>query len=155
MRKLRIYLSRKMGGRPSLEVLKEGWDIWTLCDQLGMEAVDPAHGEGLSETMEPITLNADYNTMKRYVAKDDYALSTCDVYLCCTGDTPSDGAWDEKGQAQYKLKIPVVLIAPKRASGQLMGYANIKADAIFATAEEAVAFIADHYKGGFDAIHRA
>jgi len=139
----RVYLAGKMGGRMGAEVLSERKIATLLCEDAGLEAVDPATTESL-DPLSVVDLRMNYVTMKSYVAKDEYAIRTCDVLLVLTGDTPSEGTGLEFGLA-LQLGIPVVLVAPKRAVGALMGFWNIKADAIFPTVEEAVDFIATNY----------
>lgn len=143
--RFKVYLAGKMGGRPSSEVLAERDRAIAACEARNLAYIDPAFNEGLQDTLAPVDLQSTYLTMKNYVAKDEYAISQCQALLVLTGDTPSDGTGWEMGLAHFKLHIPVVMVAPKRASGQLMGFGNIKADAIFATVEEAVEFIVTNY----------
>lgn len=142
----RIYLAGKMGGRPGFEVLTERQYALECCLSWDLDAIDPAIGEGIDPT-KPVDLGMDYLTMKSFVAKDEYAIRTCDVMLVLTGDMPSEGTGWEMGLAHFELKMPIVMVAPKRVSGTLMGFSNIKVDAIFSTVEEAVEFIAENYGG--------
>ena len=144
----RVYLSGKMGGRTGHEVKAERAYAIELCLEHGLTPIDPGKNEHIQDTNEPISLQCTHTVMKSFVAKDNYAVDNSDVVLVLTGDTTSDGTWFEMGRAIYKCHIPVVMVAPKRAAGELVGFSNIMADAIFSTIEEAVKFIADNYTGG-------
>lgn len=141
---IRVYLAGKMGGRLGSEVLDERDHAVDVCEETDLIPVDPARNEHIDPDL-PVDLRMDYLTMKAFVAKDEYAITNCQVLLVLTGDTPSEGTGWEMGLAHFKLEIPVVLVSPKRVAGELMGFSNIKADAIFATVEEAAEFIADNY----------
>lgn len=109
------------------------------------EVYDPAANELDPIVNEPVNLKFSLNTMKAFVSKDEAALRKCDVLLVLTGDYPSDGTWHEIGLAHYERKIPVVYVSPKRARGELVGFSNVKAHAIFETIEEACEFILQNY----------
>lgn len=141
---LRVYLAGRMGGRLGREVLLERACAVACCEDADLEAIDPAKHENINPD-EVVNLQLDYLTMKSFVAKDEFAIRNCHALLVLTGDTPSEGTGWEMGLAHFELGIPVVMVAPKRVAGELMGFSNIKADAIFATVEEAVEFIAEHY----------
>lgn len=148
---MRVYLAGKMGGRLGLDVLTERARAIAECQRLGLVPVDPAHGEYI-EPNKVVDLKMDYRTMQSFVSKDEYAIRHCQALLILTGDTPSEGTGLEFGLA-LQLGIPVVIVSPKRASGDLMGFWNIKASAIFATVEEAVHYLATNYKEAYHAIH--
>lgn len=138
-----VYLSGKMGGLIVRDVLAMRAKAVELCKKLGLSWYDPAASEGL-EALDPdgkIDLSIDYNTMVEYVRKDDGNLDSCTVVLVLTGDTCSDGTWWEMARAYYMLSIPIVLVAPKRATGELMGFSNVKTPYIFETLEGALVFI--------------
>jgi len=140
----RVYLAGAMGGRLGSEVLTERAHATQVLEENGVEVYDPAAGEGIDPAL-PVDLQMSYLQMKNFVAKDEFAIRNSHVLLVLTGDRSSEGTAWEMGLAHFELGIPVVLVAPKRASGQLMGFSNIKADAIFATVEEAAAFIGEQY----------
>lgn len=139
----RVYLAGKMGGRLGLEVLAEREIAVRLCEEADLMPLDSAKNEDIKPG-KVVDLRMDYLTMKAFVAKDEYAIRSAQALLILTGDTPSEGTGLEFGLA-IQLGIPVVMVSPKRARGELMGFWNIKADAIFATVEEAVDFIATNY----------
>jgi nucleoside 2-deoxyribosyltransferase len=141
---MRIYLAGRMGGRMGDEVLRERNRARKACTYYGLQYIDPADGENI-DPLNPIDLRLDFPTMKSFVAKDEYAIRSCDVLLVLTGDTPSEGTGWEMGLAHFALHIPVVLVSPKRVHGELMGFSNIKSDAMFSTVEEACSFIAQNY----------
>jgi nucleoside 2-deoxyribosyltransferase len=144
----RVYLSGKMSLRPGSEVLAERRRAVELCLEHNLTPLDPGKNENIRDTNEVISISIDYPTMKAYVAKDIYAVDHCDVVLVLTGDTTSDGTWLEMGQAIFKNHIPVVMVAPRRCKGEIVGFATILCSAMFPTIEEAVKFIADNYTGG-------
>lgn len=143
MYRFRVYMAGKMGGRLGSEVMAERAIAAELLEGADIEAIDPAANENVRPD-QIIDLKMDYVTMKNFVAKDEYAIRTCGALLILTGDTPSEGTGLEFGLA-LQLGIPVVMVSPKRVRGELMGFWNIKASAIFSTVEEAVDFIAENY----------
>jgi nucleoside 2-deoxyribosyltransferase len=149
---MKVYLAGKMGGREGHEVLHERRRAELACIAAGVEYIDPARGENIDPS-RPVDLNMDYLTMKAFVAKDEHAIRNVDVLLVLTGDTPSEGTGWEMGLAHFELHIPIVMVSPLRVKGKLMGFSNIKVDAIFETVEEAAKFIADNYQGANRAIH--
>ena len=143
LKPFRVYLAGKMGGRMGAEVLAERAIAVELCHGADIVPIDPAANEHVKAD-EIIDLKMDYVTMKNFVAKDEYAIRTCGALLILTGDSPSEGTGLEFGLA-LELGIPVVMVAPRRVKGELMGFWSIKASAIFSTVEEAVDFIAENY----------
>jgi nucleoside 2-deoxyribosyltransferase len=143
---VRIYLAGKMGGRLGHDVLTERVHAARICDEAGIEYIDPARGENI-DPLNSVDLSMTYLTMKQYVAKDEFAIRSCDALLVLTGDTPSEGTGWEMGLAHFELHIPIVMVSPLRVKGRLMGFSNIKVDAIFETVEAAVEFLADNYGG--------
>lgn len=141
---LRVYLAGKMGGRMGYEVLMERRQAVDTCKGWDLDPIDPALGESIVPE-RPVDLSLNYTTMKAFVAKDEFAIRNCDVLLVLTGDTPSEGTGWEMGLAHFELKMPIIMVAPKRVSGALMGFSNIKVDAMFSTVEEAAEFIAENY----------
>lgn len=140
----KVYLAGSLAQRAAAEVTAERRKVIRLFRGKGVTVLDPWRTErDDAETTIPIKF--DYVTMKRYISKDHYAIDKADVMLILTGDHPTDGTWCELGRAYYKCQIPIVMIAPKRVSEGIMGFSNIYASAMFATAEEAVDFIVDNY----------
>ncbi len=141
-----IYLAGKMGGRRGAEVLAERDEAFRLCEAADLTPIDPAAGENI-DPAKTVDLAMDYRTMQAFVAKDEYAIRHCDAMIVLTGDTPSEGTGIEFGLA-LSLGIPVIVVSPKRVSGQLTGFWNVKASAIFATIEEAVDYLAENFFAG-------
>lgn len=150
---MRVYLAGKMGGRLGRDVLEERARAIAACKANDIYAIDPARNEHI-DPEKVVDLKMDYLTMKAFVAKDEYAIRCVDVLLVLTGDTPSEGTGWEMGLAHFELRIPIIMVAPKRAAGELMGFSNIKVDAIFPTVEEAAEFIAENYTEVPHAIYR-
>lgn len=142
---IRLYLAGKMGGRLGQAVLEERAHAITLCEAYDMEAYDPALGEDIYPD-RIVDLAMPYERMKRFVSKDEFAIRHCDVMLVLTGDTPSEGTGLEFGLA-LSLGMPVIVVGPKRARGEIMGFWTIKADAVFGSVEEAIEFISETYGG--------
>lgn len=140
---MRIYLAGKMGGRMGWDVLQERAHATEVLEDFDLEAIDPADGENIAAD-KLVDLRMDYLTMKAYVSKDEFAIRQCHCLLVLTGDTPSEGTGIEFGLA-LELGIPVVLVSPKRVSGELMGFWTVKASAIFGTVEDAAEYIAENY----------
>lgn len=143
MRPFTVYLAGKMGGRCGAEVLMEREHAANACRSVGLSYIDPAEGEDI-DPEKIVDLKMDYLTMKAFVAKDEYAIRNVNALLILTGDTPSEGTGLEFGLA-LELGIPVVLVSPKRCSGELMGFWTVKASAIFETVEEAAQYLAANY----------
>lgn len=139
----RVYLSGKMGGLSVREIVEKRLEAQTICVDLGLEYFDPAEREGLYDMdhSKTIDLGVSVNTMTDFVREDEKGLASCSVCLVLTGDTPSDGAWWEMAKAYYELKIPVVMVAPKRKRREIVGFSNIKVPHIFSTIEGALVFI--------------
>lgn len=138
---MKVYLAGKMGGRLGRDVLFEREYAVSVCKKYGLIPVDPAEHEHIDPNAI-VDLSMDYTTMKSFVSKDEYAIRACEALLILTGDTPSEGTGAEFGLAYRELNIPVVLVAPKRANGELMGFWNVHASAIFGTVDEAAEYIA-------------
>ncbi len=142
---LRVYIAGRMGGRLGQSVLEERAKAADLCEAWDIETYDPALGEAIYPD-KLVDLAMPYERMKQFVSKDEFAIRHCDILLILTGDTPSEGTGLEFGLA-LSLGMPVVVVGPKRAKGEIMGFWTIKADAVFATVEEAVQFISETYGG--------
>lgn len=141
----RVYLAGKMGGRLGQAVLEERAKASDLCEAWDLDSYDPALGEEIHPD-QLVDLAMPYTKMKQFVSKDEFAIRNSDVLLILTGDTPSEGTGLEFGLA-LSLGIPVVIVGPRRTRGELMGFWNVKAAAIFSTVEEAVQFISETYGG--------
>lgn len=141
---MRVYLAGKMGGRSGHDVLNERIHAARVCDEAGIDYIDPARGENV-DPWKVVDLGMSFDTMRRFVSKDEWAIRNCDALLVLTGDTPSEGTGWEMGLAFFELHIPIVMVSPLRVKGKLMGFSNIKVDAIFETVEEAVEYIAENY----------
>lgn len=132
-----------MGGRMGSEVLTERKHAVEACEEQGLEPYDPAEGENIHPD-KIVDLKMDFYQMQRFVAKDEWAIRNSHALLILTGDTPSEGTGLEFGLA-LQLGIPVVIVSPKRLRGELVGFWNVKASAIFDTVDEAAEYIATNY----------
>lgn len=143
---MRVYLAGRMGGRMGWEVIAERDLAMDACYSNGLKAVDPAAGEGVQPD-RIVDLKMDYGQMKSFVAKDEYAVRNCDALIVLTGDTPSEGTGQEIALAHF-LHKPIVMVAPKRRRGELVGFWNVKASKLVDTVEEAAEYLAENYSLG-------
>jgi nucleoside 2-deoxyribosyltransferase len=143
---LKVYLAGKMGGRMGAEVLVERDRAIDACTQSGLIPIDPAASE-MIDPARPVDLAMSLELMKEYVAKDEYAVRHCDVLIVLTGDTPSEGTGQEIALASF-LNKPIIMVAPQRLRGHLVGFWNIKASKIVETVEDAVDHITENYGMG-------
>ena len=139
----RVYLAGRMGGRMGHEVIDERINAIRLCEEADLVPVDPASGEGIDRD-RIVDLAMDYRAMQAFVAKDEYAIRTCNAMIILTGDYPSEGTGIEFGLA-LSLGIPVIVVSPKRVRGELMGFWSIKASAVVETIEDAVEYLAANF----------
>jgi hypothetical protein len=135
-----VYLCGAMTGRPVVYVLKERRLAKELLIQAGLTYYDPAEDEHIEDFKDAhiITTAFDFFTMKSYASKDFKALTQCRSVLNLTGDIQSDGSGWEQAYAVWQRQIPVVIVAPKRFSGELMGFTNIMVDKICPTLPDAI-----------------
>lgn len=139
-----VYLALGMHGRTVGEVLLQTSLAKSFCTQYGLSYYSPADDEGLEglPLSHIIDLKPNMATMCGYVEKDEKHLSQCRSLLVLTGDKCSSGTMWEQALAFYKLKIPIILVAPKMAQGKLVNFTTVKADFITHTQEEAIQLIA-------------
>lgn len=128
-----VYLAGAMTGRSIGEVLAERNEAKHALLAQGLTWYDPAEDEGLEKLpFNHIISNAfDKPRMSKYVSKDLAAVAECRAVLNITGDLPSDGSLWEMSYAIFYRHIPVVLIAPERASEARMSFTNILVDGIY------------------------
>lgn len=143
---MKVYLAGKMGGRLGRDVINERAAAAFACADSGLQYVDPAAGEGIEQD-RVVDLSMDYLQMKSFVEKDEYAVRGCDALIVLTGDTPSEGTGQEIALAHF-LHKPIVMVAPKRRRGELVGFWNIKASKIVDTVEEAAEYLVENYSLG-------
>lgn len=145
-RKYDVYLAGAMHTRPVGEVVAERERARNYCDMYEVTYYDPSLDEGL-ERLEPgslIDAKPNIELMQHYVHKDEENLEKCKAILVLTGDKSSAGVGWELAKAYYELGIPIFLVAPKMATGQLVNFTTIKADFICETQEEAVSLLANY-----------
>lgn len=148
----RVYLSGKMGGLSVGEIVDKRLEARRVCEKLGLDYFDPAEREGLYAMPKDkvIDTGVSRSVMEDFVYQDEKGLDTCTVLLAMTGDVPSDGAWWEMCKSYYELKIPIVMVAPKRDREQIMGFSTVKIPHIFSTIEGALVFIKYGFGGNND-----
>lgn len=139
----RIYLSGSMAGRVAEQVREERELATSLFAKAGIFAVDPAAAEQKlwkSGKTAKIGLQFPAKIMRAFVAQDKWLIRRCDALLVLTGDTPSDGTWREMCYAE-KIGIPIIMIAPRRKRGELVGWSNIEVLNIVEDLESAIRLI--------------
>lgn len=139
----RIYLSGSMAGRVAEQVREERAIATKLFLKAGIFPVDPAAAEQklwVKKKAAKIGLQFPEKIMRAFVAQDKWLIRRCDALLVLTGDTPSDGTWREMVYAE-KIGIPVVMIAPRRLRGELVGWSNIEVPHIVDDLDSAVSLI--------------
>jgi len=143
---LRIYISGCFAGRLPNDVKSERERARNLIRKNGMHEIDPAAAEQTIWGRRKISKKMSRSFMTIMVKNDKYLIRRSDVLLVITGDIISDGTYKEVDYAQ-RIEIPVVMVAPKRHSGELMGWTNILVGKsnIFPTMEKAVSFIKRKY----------
>ena len=143
---LRVYLSGCFAGRFASDVKSERAEATRLLRRNRLREVDPAAAEQTIWGNGKISKRMTRKFMETMVRSDKFLIRRSDVLLVLTGDTISDGTYKEVDYAQ-RIEIPVVMVAPKRYSEELMGWTNILVgkDHIFPTTKKAVRFIKRKY----------
>lgn len=133
-------------GRFASDVKAERAIATRLIRKNGLVEVDPAKAEQTIWGRGKISKRMTRNFMTTMVKNDKYLIRRSDVLLVLTGDIISDGTYKEVDYAQ-RIEIPVVMVAPKRCSEELMGWTNILVgkDHIFPTVKRAISFIKRKY----------
>ena len=143
----RIYLSGSMAGRSPDQVKAERDHASEQFKKAGMMAVDPGAAEKKlwkKGKKARIALKFPRPIIDAFVKEDLWLIRRCDALLVMTGDTPSDGTWWEMAYAE-KIEIPIVMIAPRRAYGELVGWSNIKVKYIVDDLPSAIRLIKKHF----------
>jgi len=135
-----------MHTRPVGEVVAEREKARDYCDLYEVTYYDPSLDEGLERLAPEALIDAKPNIelMQHYIRKDEENLEKCRAILVLTGDRSSSGVGWELAKAYYDLNIPIFLVAPKMAKGELVNFTTIKADFICETQEEAVSLLANY-----------
>lgn len=139
----RVYLSGSMSGRLAEQVKEERALAIRKFKKAGILAVDPGASEDKlwgKQRKAKISLRYPEKIIKAFVEQDKWLIRRCDALLVMTGDTPSDGTWREMSFAE-KIEIPVIMIAPKRINGELVGWSNIEVPYVVSDLDSAVKFV--------------
>lgn len=143
----RVYLSGSMSSRLVEQVKAERQLAIDLCAKAGMYAVDPADSE--QKLWKPgkkskIAVKFPPKIMQAFIKRDKFLIRHSDALIVMTGDTPSDGTWWEMCYA-HDIGIPVVMISPKRATGEMVGWSNFLVDDLVGDLTSAVRLIRRKY----------
>jgi nucleoside 2-deoxyribosyltransferase len=132
-----------MGGRSPDQVKAERDQAADLFKKNGIMAVDPGAAENKlwrKGKRARIGLKFPKPIIEAFVKEDKWLIRRCDALLVMTGDTPSDGTWREMAYAE-KLEIPVIMVAPRRAHGELVGWSNVEVPYIVEDIKSAIRLI--------------
>lgn len=143
----RIYLSGSMANRLAEQVRAEREMAVTLFGKAGIYGVDPGASEKKlwkKGKKAKIGLKFPPKIMKAFITADKKLIRLCDALLVMTGDTPSDGTWWEMCYA-YQIGIPIIMIAPKRVAGQMVGWSNFLVDDLVTDLTSAIRLIKRKY----------
>lgn len=143
----RIYLSGGMAGRPPDLVKAEREHAAEMFKRAGMMAVDPGAAEKKlwkKGKHARIALKFPKKIIEAFVKEDKWLIRRCDALLVMTGDHASDGTWREMAYAE-QLEIPVIMIAPKRVHGELVGWSNVEVPDIVEDLPSAIRLIKRKY----------
>ena len=143
----RVYLSGSMANRLAEQVRSERDLAVKLFGNAGMYGVDPGASEKKlwkKGKKAKIALSFPPKIMQAFIAQDKKLIRLCDALLVMTGDTPSDGTWREMCYAET-IGIPVIMIAPKRVLGQIVGWSNFLVDDLVSDLTSAVRLIKRKY----------
>ena len=145
---LRAYICGTMAGRFAQEVTAERDEVTEALLKIGVHGVDPAKSESQLWQGKKSKISTKYRlrVIAAMVARDLFLIRRSDLLLCTTGDFCSDGSWKEISYAQL-IGIPVILIAPKRYSGEISGWTNvlIRRENIVPTLKAAINLIRRRY----------
>lgn len=127
-----VYIAGAMTGRLVREVLFERRQAKYWLHAAGLTWYDPADNEGLEKRLDSEIISNAFNKrrMKKFVSKDLAAVAESRSILNLTGDLSSDGSTWEMAYAVFYRHIPVHLVAPRRATGELMSFTDVLVDGV-------------------------
>lgn len=129
-----------MHKRLGRDVLAERENAKIICKQLGLKYYDPAEDELIKPHLV-IDSKPNIRRMRWYVAKDFKNLDKCRAIVVLTGDNASAGSNWEMARMYFKLKRPIILVAPRMFDGQLTNFTTVLATKICATQKQALSFL--------------
>lgn len=138
-----IYMGGRLTGRTKAEILAEHKPIRKAIMAKGWKYIDPFEKEeALFQAHEQCGFETQKLPMREIISIDKQYIRESNIYLYLTGDIPSYGSLLEFGYARYQLVMPMVVIAPKHASGEIKNWLNVEADALVDTYNDALDVIA-------------
>lgn len=126
------YLAGAMHKRLGRDVLAERENAKVICRQLGLTYYDPAQDELIKPHLV-IDAKPNIKIMRWYVQKDFKNLDKCRAIVVLTGDASSSGTAWEMARMYFKLKRPLILVAPRMFDRQLTNFTTVLATKICAT----------------------
>lgn len=143
---IHVYVAGTLGGADKHLVIARRAGVVRLLKRAGFSAYDPAATEHkLWKKSKNIPQDFSLRTMRAFVNKDLRQVRKADVTLILTGDTPSDGTWDEKNFS-YMIGGIVVMVAPRRKAGEVVSFSNVRSHYLARTDKEAVRWMKTHIK---------
>ncbi len=143
----RVYLSGSMANRVAEQVQAEREFAVKLFAKHDIYAADPGAAEkklwGKSKNAK-ISIKTPPRIMRAFIKQDVWMIRHCDAILVMTGDHPSDGTWWEMGYAK-QINIPIIMIAPKRVAGEIIGWSNFLVDDLVPDLSSAIRVIKRKY----------
>lgn len=127
-----VYLAGSMNGRLGRDVLDERHQAKQICKKLGLTYYDPA-GDEVINPNAIIDTAMTRAKMAFFVRKDFRNLDRCRILVHLTGDKSSSGSAWEMGRTYYKLRRPIVLVAPRMYDKRNTNFTTILATKICPT----------------------
>lgn len=147
---LQVYLAGTLGGQDKRLVISRRAKVVRMLRRAGFAVYDPAATEhALWSGRKTIPNDFSMNTMRSFVNKDLRWVRKADIMYVLTGDTPTDGTWDEKNFS-YMIGGIVVMVAPKRRAGELVSFSNVRSHYLAKTDEDAIRWLRKHVKESKD-----
>ena len=134
------YLAGAMHKRLGRDVLAERENAKVICKQLGLTYYDPASDEMIKPHLI-IDAKPNIKLMRQYVTKDFKNEDKCRAIVVLTGDTSSSGTAWEIARMYFKLKRPIILVAPRMFDHQLTNFTTVLATKICATQLQAFRYL--------------
>lgn len=130
------YVAGTLGGRDKREIVAERAKVVGPLRKAGWDVYDPFEDES-QQVGRMVPHDVPLEAMRKFVNKDLRKVRRADVLIVTTGDSPTDGTWDEKVTAWNQGSV-VILIAPQRKAGKKISFSNLRSHYLAEDAEDAV-----------------
>lgn len=132
MRKMRVYLAKKMSGLSGRELVEDSFLAAQICPH-AIELFDPVAIEGVKP--DQILVAATEEALRGHWQRDKQAIRNAHVIIDTTGRDKSAGVEAEIGYARFFLYKPVIRVWPKLGPS----IARIEGDAVVESLADAYA----------------